>query len=69
MGLVSKKIDKSPMMDRTQVIGNERKDFERLLKEEDDRSLIMEGMPMFLVSKKWYEAWKEYATAGDKFTR
>ena len=26
-------------------------------------------MPMFLISKNWYEMWKEYTSVGEKFQR
>ena len=31
-----------------------------MFREEDDRSVVMEGMPMFLLSKSWYDNWREY---------
>lgn len=42
--------------------GHERREFEELLKQEDDSSIVMEGMPMFLVAVGWFEDWQEFAS-------
>jgi hypothetical protein len=34
--------------------------FQKMRREEDDNSTVMEGMPRFLVARKWFEAWQRY---------
>jgi hypothetical protein len=34
--------------------------FDKLMREEDDNSIIMEGMPRFLISKAWLDSWMRY---------
>lgn len=56
LAVTSRRAD-TGQMSRSMIASNERKEFEQLLKQEDDNSIVMEGMPMFLVSASWYENW------------
>lgn len=59
---------KNPQLGRSGLAEEERREFERLLAEEDDNSIIMEGMPKFLLSSKWFAAWRDF-TAIEKIQR
>lgn len=56
LAVTSRRAD-TGQISRSMIAINERKEFEQLLKQEDDNSIVMEGMPMFLVSASWYENW------------
>lgn len=59
---------RNAQLGRSGLAEEERREFERLLAEEDDNSIIMEGMPKFLVSGRWYAAWRDF-TAIEKIQR
>ena len=59
---------RNPQLGKSGFADDERKEFERLMSEEDDNSIIMEGMPKFIISTKWFAAWKDF-TANEKIQR
>lgn len=50
---------RAPMMSSNSR--EEGEQFSKMLKEEDDNSIIMEGMPKFLVARVWFDAWMRYS--------
>jgi hypothetical protein len=61
--------DSPTQLGRSGIGRLERREFEELLKAEDDNSVVMEGMPMFLVAQRWYESWQDYTSPGEKFQK
>ena len=59
---------RNPQLGKSGFADDERKEFERLMSEEDDNSIIMEGIPKFIISTKWFAAWKDF-TANEKIQR
>lgn len=59
----------SAQVGRSSLAGNEIKEFEELFKQEDDNSIVMEGMPMFLISCRWYSAWYDFNDRSERIQK